>query len=94
MNERRITVGGESFVTLETAAACFHVEASWVREVYESGLLGPAERVGDELAIATALLDRLATIQRLHWHWGLDLAAIELVIDDLSRVRGEPLKPA
>lgn len=77
----RIVIHGESFVTLATVAECFHVHSTWVREVYDAGLLGRGEQVGDELAIAAVQLDRVAVVQRLHRHYGLDLATIELMIE-------------
>lgn len=77
----RIVIRGEAFVTLATVAECFHVQSTWVREVYDAGLLGRGERVGDELAIAVVELDRMAKVERLHRHYGLDLATIEIVIE-------------
>lgn len=87
MSERRIVIRGESFLTLATVAECFHVQVTWVREVYDAGLLGRGERVGDELAIPAAHLDRLALIQRLHRHYGLDLELIEVVLERESGSR-------
>jgi hypothetical protein len=77
----RLTIHGECFVTLSSVAECFHVHSAWIREVYDFGLLGRGEHVGDDLAIAAAQLDRVATIQRLHRHYGLDLATIEIVLE-------------
>jgi hypothetical protein len=81
MSERHIVIRGESFVTLSTVAEFFEVQVAWVREVYEAGLLGPGERVGEELAIPATELDRVATIQRLHRHYGVDLELIEFVLE-------------
>lgn len=81
----RITIHGESFVTLSTVAECFHVQSTWVREVYDAGLLGRGETVGADLAIAAEQLDRVAMIQRLHRHYGLDLATIEIVLEAGAR---------
>lgn len=60
MNFERIELHGEVYVTLASAAACYRVELRWVEQVYASGLLGPGERVGAEVALAEAELDRLA----------------------------------
>lgn len=81
MSGQRIVIRGESFLTLETVAECFHVQVAWVREVYDAGLLGPGERVGGDLAIPASNLDRMALIQRLHRHYGIDLELIEIVLE-------------
>lgn len=81
MSGRRIEIRGETFLTLSTVAECFHVQVTWLRDVHDAGLLGPAERVGDELAIPTSALDRVAAIQRLHRHYGLELDVIAVVLE-------------
>jgi hypothetical protein len=78
---RPIVIHGESFVTLATVAECFQVQTAWVRAVYDAGLLGAGERVGDEVAIPSARLERVALVERLHLHYGLDLASVELWIE-------------
>ena len=76
MSLRVVEIRGEVFVTLESAAECYQVEARWVEEVYEYGLLGAGERVGSALAVRARELDRLAAILRWHRHLGLELEAI------------------
>jgi hypothetical protein len=75
MNTRLIEIRGELFVTLETAAECYHVETRWIEKVYAEGLLGPGEHVGGSIAFPAVELDRLATILRWHRH-GLDLESV------------------
>jgi hypothetical protein len=74
--KRTATIRGELWVTLEAAADCYEVEVTWVREVYELGLLGPGEQVGSSTAIAAMELDHLARALRLHRQQGLELTAI------------------
>lgn len=76
MNFERIELHGEVYVTLASAAACYRVELRWVEQVYASGLLGPGERVGAEVALAEAELDRLAAIVRWHRHLGFELDVV------------------
>lgn len=80
MSARPIVIRGETFVTLTAVAESFHVQVTWLRDVHDAGLLGPAERVGDELAIPASALDRVALVQRLHRHYGLDLEVIAVVL--------------
>jgi hypothetical protein len=80
MSTRMIEIRGELFVTLETAAECYHVEARWIEEVHRHGLLGRAERVTGSLAFPAAELDRLAAILRWHRHLGLDLDTVTALL--------------
>ena len=82
MTSVRITLHGESWITIETVAETFACEVSLVRQVYERGLLGPGERVDQALFVRTAMLDRVAVIVRMHVHQGLGLSAIEVLLDD------------
>jgi len=80
-----IVLRGEAHVTLEAAAECYSVRVEWVREVYELGLLGRGEAVGDAgratVAVAATALDRLAEIIRLHRHHGMDLDEVERFLE-------------
>ena len=76
MRREVITIRGRRYVTLEAVADCYQVEASWLEEVYEVGLLGPGERVEDSIAVQTLMLDRVGRILRLHRQAGLNLAGI------------------
>ena len=75
-----VTIRGERYVTLQDVAATFEIELTWVREVYDSGLLGPGEPVGDTIAIASRLLDRVAAIRRLNRVQGVNLAGIAIIL--------------
>jgi len=77
----RVVIEGESYLSLETVAECYHCEVSWVREVYEFGLLGSGRRVGSDVVIPSHVLDRLAAIIRLSRYYGLNLAGIALALD-------------
>jgi hypothetical protein len=79
-----IRIEGEAYVTLETVAACYACETEWVVEVYRCGLLGEGHRHRDSVAVPVHLLDRSASIWRLHRRSGLSLESIEaiLTIDD------------
>jgi len=75
VSTRLVEIRGELFVTLETAAECYHVEATWIEEVHRHGLLA-AQLVGGSLAFPAAELDRLAAILRWHRHHGYDLETV------------------
>jgi hypothetical protein len=77
-----VTIRGEPYVTLQDVAESFEFELSWVQEVYEFGLLGPGETVGDTIAIASRLLDRVAAIRRLNRVLGVNLAGVALVLHE------------
>jgi len=79
---RSLEIRGEVFVTLESAAECYHVEASWIERVYSHGLLGPGERIGGSIAVPASELDRLAAVLRWHLHYGLDLEAVAALLGD------------
>ena len=76
----RIVLEGELYLTLEAVAHCYQVEVTWLREAYELGLLGRGRRIDGGVAIAAARLDRVATIFRLHFHQGVNLPGIALVL--------------
>lgn len=75
-----VTIRGERYVTLPDVAATFEVELTWVQEVYDYGLLGPGETVGETIAIASRLLDRVAAIRRLNRVQGVNLAGIAVIL--------------
>jgi hypothetical protein len=75
-----VTIRGERYVTLPDVAATFEVELTWVQEVYDFGLLGPGEAVGETIAIASRLLDRVAAIRRLNRVQGVNLAGIAVIL--------------
>ena len=77
-----VELHGELFVTLETAAECYHVELRWIEEVYAQGLIGRGERVASSIAVPSAALDRLATIVRWHRHHGLELETVMALLGE------------
>lgn len=87
MRYERITIRGEVFLSLEEVASCYQVELSFLREVYEMGLIGPGELAEGRLAIPARELDRVAEILRLHFHQGVNLAGIALFLG-LAEERG------
>ncbi len=82
-----VILHGEPYLTLELAAECYSLEITFVREVYDRGLLGPGEATGEggAIAIPAPLLDRLAAIVRMTHHQGIDLDLVALLLDDLER---------
>ena len=90
---RTLIIRGERYVTLAGVAETYSLELAWVREVYDYGLLGEGERLdgppgataGDDIAVAERMLDRVATIERLHRAQGVNLPGIALILDLLER---------
>ena len=82
MRRQVISIRGQLYLTLETVADCYRVEVEWLHEVYETGLLGPGARVGDSMAIAACMLDRMGEILRLHRQQGINLAGILKFLDE------------
>lgn len=78
---RPLQVRGESYLTLEVAAECYQLEVSWVRQVYDLGLLGPGERTGEGLAIPAPMLDRLARVIHLARHLDIELDLVTLLLE-------------
>jgi len=76
----RVTIEGESYITLEGVAECYECEYRWVREVYEFGLLGSGVRYDDTTVVLTSMLDRVAEIRRLHVYHGVDLSAVAALL--------------
>jgi hypothetical protein len=79
--KRAIVIRGQRFITLSEAAKCYEVKVTWVREVFEFGLLGEGEETKAGLCIAAEMLERLATIRRMELQQGLNLAGIALLLD-------------
>jgi hypothetical protein len=79
-----LIIRGQTYITLRSLAATYELEVSWVREVYEYGLLGSGEAVDDDIAVVAAMLDRLAEVCRLHDRQGVNLAGIAIILDLLE----------
>jgi len=72
----------ETFLALETIAGCYGVEVRLIRTLYARGLFGPGEPRGEDVALPTRRLDRVAEVLRLHVHVGVDLTTLELLLRD------------
>ena len=78
---RRITIEGESYLSLHGVAECFSCEVAWVEEVYSLGLLGTGRRDGAEVVVASTLLDRVAEIRRFNVYYGVHLTAVSILLE-------------
>jgi hypothetical protein len=73
---RKITIEGESYLSLYSVAECFACEPSWVEDVFAHGLLGHGHRHEGEVVILSRLLDRVAMLWLMattpsygDWQW-------------------------
>lgn len=76
-----LEIRGELFLTLETAAECYHVEVRWIEEVQRAGLLR-GERVDGSLALSARELDRMAAVLRWHRHHGIELETVLALLEE------------
>lgn len=76
----RVVIDGEVHLALDIVAECYHVEVDWLQKVYREGLLGPGHQREHTVVIAAARLDRVAQIVRLHFHYGIDLEAVSILL--------------
>ena len=76
-----IYIEDEAYVDLAAIAECYELSIVWVREVYDSGLLGRGELRGGETLVRVIALDRVARIIRLRTIHGFDLDVIAHLID-------------
>ena len=82
MTGDKLYVEGELYISLETVAELYQIQAVWLREVFDSGLLGSGVDSGSKVCIAAVQMDRVATIVRLHGVLGLDVETIALALGD------------
>jgi hypothetical protein len=75
-----IRIEGEAWLSLEAISECYECELSWVREVYDAGLLGAGRTVSGEVVLRVTVLDRVADIVRLSRYQGLGLETIVALI--------------
>lgn len=83
MNEGQLVIHGEVYLSLATVAQCYSVKLSWIREVYDTGLLGRGEQPNPkakDIAIAASSLDRLSEVLRLHFYQDLSLDGIFVLL--------------
>ena len=78
---RRITIEGESYLTLTGIAECFSCEIAWVEEVYSLGLLGIGRDADGEIVVLSSVLDRVAEIRRMNVHYGVHLTAVSILLE-------------
>ena len=82
MSSDRLYVEGELYLSLETIAEIYEVQVVWLREVYESGLLGSGVNSGSTVCIGAVRMDRVATVVRMYDVLGLDIESIALALED------------
>ena len=80
MTGDRLQIDGELYLSLETVAELYEVKVVWLREAYDSGLLGSGVDKGPSVCIEAVQMDRVATLVRMHVTLGLDLDAITLAL--------------
>jgi hypothetical protein len=68
-----IVEGEVRWVRVEVAAELYSLHERFVRELLDAGLIDVARESGGALWLAEAMLDRLARIQWMHRHLGIDL---------------------
>ncbi len=78
----------EALLTLQQLAEACHVELTWVREVYDYGLLGEgrlhSEAQSHTISVAAAMYGRVALIRRLHQVQGVNFAGIAIILELLE----------
>jgi hypothetical protein len=90
----RITIAGESYLTLESISECYECEVTWLREAYEFGLLGGGRMHFGTIVLSVRVLDRVAEVIRLGRYQGLGFDAIFLMLGDEPVLPGdEPSVP-
>lgn len=73
-------VEGVRWITVDAVARCYTVKVEWVREVVSTGLLGESIERSGTLTITAAQLERVAKIVQLHFHHGVDLPGIQILL--------------
>lgn len=81
MRRVRITIEGETYITLEGVAECYECEITWLREVYDLGLLGHGRTVEQSIAIELSKLDRVADVIRMSVYQGIDLVVVAALLE-------------
>lgn len=76
-----VYIGDEAYVALGAIAECYELSVVWVREVYDSGLLGPGEVRDEDTLVRIVALDRVARIIRLRTIHGFELDVIAHFLD-------------
>ena len=81
MKRVRVTIEGETYISLEGVAQCYECEVTWLREVYSLGLLGRGRIVEETVVIESCMLDRVAEVIRMSVHQGIDLAVVAAILE-------------
>lgn len=69
----------ERYIPVEAVAECFQVEVRWLERVCELDLI-PHVRRDPVLEVEAGELERVARIVRLHFHQGVELSVVELLL--------------
>jgi hypothetical protein len=78
----KITIAGESYLTLESISECYECEVTWLREAYEFGLFGGGRVHFGTIVLSVRVLDRVAEVIRLGRYQGLGFDAIFVMLGD------------
>jgi len=78
----QITVEGELYLSLETYAEIFRIQVTWLRDVYDRGLLGEGVPSEAWICVASTQMDRIATLVRLHNSLGVDIDTLAWLLED------------
>jgi hypothetical protein len=78
---RVLYIRDEAYVTLSTIADCYECSESWIREIYDVGLLGTGEVLDELTWVRVEAMDRVARILRLTTVHGLELDVIAYLLD-------------
>ena len=81
MSPAHFTRDGESWVTVEAVAECYHVDAGLICSACEAGYLVNTVDAAGALAVAVRELDRVAVLVRLHVYQGVSLDAVGLFLE-------------
>ena len=81
MSPAHFTRDGETWVTVEAVAKCYHVEVSLLSSACEQGYLTHTVDTTGALAVAVREFDRVAVLVRLHVYQGVSLDAVGLFLE-------------
>ncbi len=81
MTQRKLYIEETLYLSLETLAEIYSVEVTWMRRVYDRGLLGHGVDSESSICIPAVRLDLVATVVRLHGRLGLDERQVSVAIE-------------
>ena len=82
MNDPRIRIDEESYLTLEAISECYECEVAWLREAYEFGLFGGGRLYLDTIVLSVTVLDRVADVVRLGRYQGIGFEALVVLLGE------------